>query len=218
MIWASACINSGVYIKTLCCAKSEKKEIAITFDDGPEPEITNQVLDILNKNGAKATFFLIGEKIEKNQETVKRIVDEGHIVGLHTYSHRFNFPISGYKSVKEELTRCIEAIEKVTNKRANLFRPPFGVTNPIIAKAVKILDLQCIGWSIRSLDTANEKEIERVTKRVIRKLHSGAIILLHDRLSNAPALLERIIIESKRKGYSIKPLDQVLKIKVYKNE
>ena len=107
-------------------------------------------------------------------------------------------------------------IKNAIGRKSKLFRPPFGVTNPIIAKVVKEKELKAIGWSIRSLDTMN-KSRESINKKVISKLHPGAIILLHDSCRDADVLLKQLILSILEKGYKILPLDEMLNIEVYES-
>lgn len=211
-VWASADIGSNVYLKTICKAEDAAKTVALTFDDGPDATMTPRILDVLKKYDIKATFFLIGYKAERNPEIVRRVFEEGHVIGNHTYSHKGIFPLSGKNSVEYESQKCDDIIVKIIGKKTKLFRPPFGVTNPIIADVVRMMNHTTIGWSIRSLDTMKRRRREQVCDKVIRRLHDGAIILLHDRCNDADVLLEKIIKQIYEKGYNIKPLDEMLKI------
>lgn len=217
MVWASADIGSNIYLKTLCKGKTTRKVITLTFDDGPHPENTPQVLDVLKENNIRATFFLIGKNVEKHPEIVERMLNEGHTIANHTYSHSGQFPASSSRKVEQELAACDEAIEKVTGKRPLLFRPPFGVTNPIIGKAARKRGYMTIGWSIRSLDTIGSRSRQDVCDKVIDKLHPGAIILLHDRCDDAGTLLKGIIAAGKERGYSFVSLEELLKIDAYED-
>ena len=216
MVWASADIGSNIYLKSVCNGDKKEKRLVLTFDDGPDETMTPRVLDVLKQHNIKATFFLIGEKVDRSPSIVKRIVDEGHIVANHTYSHGGTFPLSSYAKVKDELQRCSDSIYEAVGLRVALFRPPFGVTNPIIGKSVRQLGFKTIGWSIRSLDTVG-KSRDLVAEKVIRQLHPGAIILLHDRCENADILLEKIISSSIEKGYEFVSLHEMLKLKVYED-
>ncbi len=216
MIWASTDVGSNVYVKAVCRSQTDWKHIALTFDDGPDAEVTPRVLDILKEHNVKATFFLIGSKVERHPDIVKRMQTEGHTMAIHTYSHRSTFPLSDYKAVVRELSDCRKVIADITGIRTRLFRPPFGVTNPIIGKAVRHLGLQTIGWSIRSLDTVN-KNVEETAERVSKNLHPGAIILLHDRCAGTDTLLGMLMKEIDNKGYEIVPIDELLNIEPYEN-
>ncbi len=217
LVWASTDVGSNVYVKTLCRSNTDSKHIALTFDDGPDEEMTPRVLDVLHQYNVKATFFLIGNKAERYPDIVRRMVEEGHTVAIHTYSHRPTFPLSNYATVVSELQDTRKAIIDITGKSPRLFRPPFGVTNLIIGKAVRYLGLQTIGWSIRSLDTVNSRRIDKTVARVCKRLHPGGIVLLHDRLVNADVLLDTLINEMLKRGYRAVTLDELLNIEPYEH-
>lgn len=215
LFWASANIGSNVYLKSICCAKTQRRVVALTFDDAPNAQTTPQVLDVLKQYNVKAMFCLIGQEAERNPELVRRIIDEGHIVANHTYNHSASFTFATSKSVAEQLQRCNDAIYALIGRKPRIFRPPFGVTNPIIGKVVRKMKLTTVGWTIRSLDTIYGDKIESMCKRVVRRLHPGAVVLLHDRCANADKavalLIERII----EQGYEIVPLQEMLNLEVY---
>lgn len=217
MVWASADIGSRVYLKSVCRYNTDERVVALTFDDGPHATMTPRVLDVLKRYDVPATFFLIGENVDRHPEIVKRIVSEGHIVGNHTYSHRGTFPLASVSDVRVELQRCYEAIQRAVGKSPKLFRPPFGVTNPMIGSAVKAKQLNSIGWSIRSLDTISSRSREEVCERIVKRLHPGAIILLHDRCDDADVLLQQLIPQIIDKGYRIVSLQKFIKEEIYEN-
>lgn len=217
LAWASADVGSGVYLRTLCRGKTGRPVVALTFDDGPDPEMTPKVLAVLERYGVKATFFLVGRNVVRYPELARRIVEEGHVVGSHTFSHSVAFPLQRFGKVLHEIREAEEAILTETGRRPLLFRPPFGVTNPIIGKAVRRAGLQGIGWSIRSLDTFEGRDRQAVNRRIRRRLHDGAVILLHDRCRDADLLLEAVIGEIRASGREIVPLDELFEIKCYEN-
>ena len=217
LVWASADVGSNIYLKVVCRGGNKERVIALTFDDGPDETMTPKVLDVLKRHGIKATFFLVGAKVDENPDIVRRIVAEGHIVANHTYSHSGLFPLSSGQQVKHELQKCNESIERAVGVLPKLFRPPFGVTNPIIGRVVKGLGLQTVGWSIRSLDTVGGESRENVCRRVERRLHPGAILLLHDSCAGADELLEKIIVAAERENYRIERLDSVIKVDAYED-
>lgn len=217
LIWASSDIGSNIYLKTLCHGQAGEKTVALTFDDGPNPHMTPLVLDVLKEYGIKATFFLVGTEVQKNQDIVRRMISEGHIVGNHTHSHKSVFPLSGAAAVQKELRMCNAAIAEVIGKKPKLFRPPFGVTNPIIGKEVMSLQMKAVGWSIRSFDTISSINRGKVCERVVKNLRPGAIILLHDRCDNADKLLKNIIQSIINQGYTFTTIDKILKENPYAN-
>ena len=201
LFYASFNISSGVYLKAFCRMSANEKQIALTFDDGPHPEHTPQVLDVLKQYNVKATFFIIGERIAGNETVLKRMLAEGHQIGNHSFSHKNTFPLLGAKRMAADLLQCEQAIVRATGYQPKWFRPPFGVTNPNVAKAVRIRGYKVAGWSIRSLDTVKSGK-DKVVRRIIAHLHPGAVVLLHDHLPNTPYVVEQVIRQAKEKGYS----------------
>lgn len=202
--YASSNINSGAFVKALCKNAEKGRVIALTFDDGPDPIQTPKVLDVLKKHNIKACFFCIGSKINGNEALMQRMVDEGHLTGNHSFSHLFSFPLHTSNWIKRDLLACDMLLP---NNQNRLFRPPFGVTNPMIGKAVRSLGYTTIGWNIRSLDTcrSNEKVLNRIRKR----LTDGSVILLHDRLPESDILLEEVIKLIKQENYKIVGIDEL---------
>lgn len=217
LVWASADVKSNIYLRTVCKGDGQDKVVALTFDDGPDEVMTPKVLEVLGRYNIKATFFLVGEKVDRHPELVRQMVQEGHIVANHTFSHKGVFPLSSRRVVEQEILACSRSIKAAVGLSPLLFRPPFGVTNPIIGKAVDHCGLQAIGWSVRSLDTVAKSEREDVCRRVEAKLHPGAIILLHDRCAKSDELLESIIRVTLKSGYKFIALSDMLKIDVYED-
>lgn len=165
MVWASASIRSGVYVRAFCREKTDRKVVYLTFDDGPHPPETERVLDVLRERGARATFFLIGSKVSGNEAVLRRMLEEGHVLGLHTYSHAGTFPLLSFDKMLADVNEGKRAVESVAGKKISLFRPPFGVTNPTIAKVVRTLGLHTVGWDVRSFDTMFCKSSEHSCKQ-----------------------------------------------------
>ena len=185
-------IRRNIFIKSINSV--QQGHFCLTFDDGPDPIMTPKILKILNKHGAKATFFLIGKNIVSNKELVKKISDEGHSIGNHSYYHKTNFPISSKSKIIEDLKKTNKILEKITLKKTKLFRPPFGITNPNINIALEKLNLKSIGWGIRSLDTITN-DSRKLYKKVKNGIDKGqSIVLFHDRCESTLDILENIII------------------------
>ncbi|MFM7078736.1 MAG: polysaccharide deacetylase family protein, partial [Bacteroidota bacterium] len=149
MFYGSKNIDSGFFIKTVCKTESDN-QVALTFDDGPVKGQTEKVLDILHNHGVKATFFCIGKRMQENPDLVKRIEREGHLVSNHSYTHHFLFDMFPFKRMLAELMDTNQVILKVTGKTNLYFRPPYGVTTPVLARAINRSGLAGIGWSVRS--------------------------------------------------------------------
>ncbi|MEE0990497.1 MAG: polysaccharide deacetylase family protein [Paludibacteraceae bacterium] len=201
LVYASYYIGSGVYVKAIC--KPDTPGVVLTFDDGVDEIQTPKVLDVLKKYDAKAIFFIIGEKAEKHPHLVQRIVAEGHKIGIHSYTHKPIFPILAYDNMHKEVWDTKEILEKITGEIVDLFRPPFGVTNPNVGKVVEELNLKTIGWNIRSLDTNMSQDRLQVAERVSQKLTGRDIILLHDDRQGSEILLEALLKNIEKSGHKV---------------
>jgi peptidoglycan/xylan/chitin deacetylase (PgdA/CDA1 family) len=180
------------------------KEVALTFDDGPA-EYTEAILDILKKEKVQATFFVIGKNIAGRETALKRMQTEGHTIGNHSYNHGFNFDWQSAARMLEEIEQTNQAIEAVTGTPVTLFRPPYGVTNPNLGKALRNSNLKSIGWNLRSMDTVAKEEKQLLTK-ILTRVKAGDIILLHDRCSITAAILPELITTLKKRGFTFATL------------
>lgn len=192
-------IGLNFHLNSINQLSTNSKTIMLTFDDGPHNPNTTRVLEVLKKYEVKALFFVVGKNIKDNESILKQIVNEGHHIGNHSFSHDYWIDVWPTKKVKEDLEAC-QALIETYQPNTKLFRPPYGVTNPNIASAVKKIHLQSIGWNMRSYDTSI-KDVQKIKQRVLSQLKPGAIILLHDRLDFMPELLEELIPAIKEQGY-----------------
>lgn len=215
IIAASFLVCSSVYIPVRCSGPNDKNYLALTFDDGPHPVFTPAVLDILKKHEIKAGFFVVGKNIAGNEDLLRRIDEEGHCIGSHSYVHTNNYGFLSAKKIIADLQKNEKAIEVVTGKKILMFRPPFGVTNPNIARAVRYLKYTAVGWNIRSLDTVI-KDPGKVSARISGKLGAGSIILLHDSHERIVPILEKVILDAHEKGFNFVSPDRLLNIKTYR--
>ena len=211
---SSSLIQWNFHLKAYYKNPLEKeKKIALTFDDGPHP-ITPQILMLLKKYNAKATFFCIGKNVEKHPEILKQIIDDGHSIGNHSYSHSHFFDFFRKDRIVEEINQTNTIIEKFTGKKILFFRPPYGVTNPSIKRALEITKHKVIGWNIRSMDglIKNEKiNYNRIAKRVA----PGSIVLLHDTSSNSVSVLEQLLLFLQSNNYKVISVEELLNLKAY---
>jgi peptidoglycan/xylan/chitin deacetylase (PgdA/CDA1 family) len=192
--------------------------VALTFDDGPDPKTTNEVLEVLDRRGVKATFFVIGAKAAKHPDVVRDIIDRGHQVGVHSFAHDRLFSLRGSKRVKGDLERAVRTIEEITKKRPVLFRPPIGHTNPTIARVADELDLVVVGWTVAARDGIARAKPDDVVARVDRGLEDGAIVAMHDaaeRGGRTPAgvtALAAVLDAIEAKNLSVVPLDDFIDV------
>lgn len=200
---ASYNVGSGVYVKAVCRIPTDRKQVMLTFDDGVDEVQTPLVLDVLRRHHVKATFFLVGERAQAHPDIVRRMVAEGHTIGIHTWQHRNTFPFGATATITADLKRTRNLLEQLAGQPVTRFRPPFGVTNPHIGRAVRRLGLTTVGWSIRSHDTNPKRTRADIVQRIERRLHPGAIILLHDNRAESDVLLEKILLMLQKHNYEI---------------
>lgn len=212
LFYCSYQIRLGAYVRSLCRNRAAGRFVALTFDDGPDPERTPRVLELLRERGVRATFFLVGSKAERHPELVRRIAAQGHEIGIHTWEHAAGFPMRSSRAMTADILRCRESLRRIAGVETHLFRPPFGVTNPMVARAVRRTQSRCIGWSIRSFDTLTHRSREAVAGRIRRHLGEGKVILLHDNRPGAERLLGLVLDDLKRCGYGTATISEPFKI------
>lgn len=188
LIYGSIFIQSDFYFKSVS-KLSNPKAILLTFDDGPDPEITPQILELLDDYDRKAIFFLIGEKAKKYPELVKEIHKRGHSIGNHSYTHEKWFDMRSSAIMTKELEHTNSVLENSVGEKVAYFRPPYGVTNPNLKKAIKNTKLKSIGWSFRSLDTGKQSA-EQISQRIEKGIKGGEILLFHDNRTKAVETLK----------------------------
>ena len=214
VFWGCYNVGSDFFINIVCKATTDKKEIAISFDDGPVENYTKQILAILNSENIKATFFCIGNRIAGNEAILKQVQAEGHIIGNHSYSHHFWFDMYSAKKMQDDLQQMDAEMERVTGLKPKLFRPPYGVTNPNLAKAIRNGGYTPVGWSLRSMDTVI-MDGKKLLAKVNEGIKPGAVFLFHDTSKTTLSVLPEFIQEVKKRGYNIIPLDKLLALQPY---
>lgn len=190
------------------CVDTKDKVCAISFDAAWGNEQTDTLLDILDENKVKTTFFLVGDWVKKYPDSVKKIAEKGHDIGNHSSTHPYMTQLSSAKMTKE-LTDCNNEVKKLTGKTPTLFRPPYGDYNNDVVETVNSLSMYCVQWNIDSLDWKDPSP-ERIVQNCVSKLEPGSIILLHNGAANTPKALQRLIEAIKTKGYKIVPISKIL--------
>ena len=206
-------IRMGFFFKSICSVKTNEKWIALSFDDGPAAS-TRHILDVLKENKAEAAFFLIGKKIAGNKDLIVRMVQEGHIIGNHSFSHHPLFDLFSSAKMLKDMTDMNQSVKNITGLTPRFFRPPYGVTNPILKKAVMAGGFISIGWSIRSYDTVIKKP-SRLLNKILSALKPGSILLLHDTSETTAAILPELLKTIRQKGFQIVRLDKLVNLKSY---
>lgn len=191
------------------------KRIALTFDDGPNGRYTSKVLDILKRYKIKACFFLLGENVEYYPKTAKRIKQEGHLIGNHTYSHRHLKRLK-CENILWQIEKAEDAYKKILDLRPRFFRPPYCEYNKTVKKLAKFKGYKLVGWGVHANDWESPSP-EVIVERIVSQSEDGSIILLHDganirhgesRINTVKALPE-IITVLRKKGFRFVRLDRL---------
>lgn len=183
----------------------EDKKICLSFDDGPDPRYTPQLLDGLAKRGAKASFFLTGKNAERYPKLVKRIYDEGHLIGNHTYSH-IQLTKSNRDSFKKELIRTNEIISGITGEEVVFVRPPYGTWDKSFEEELNMFPVL---WNIDPLDWSR-RDASRIVRDVISKARENAIILMHDEYPSTVKAALQIVDELQKQGYEFVTVEEIM--------
>ncbi|WP_431243574.1 polysaccharide deacetylase family protein [Flavobacterium sp. P21] len=176
-----------------------------------------EILELLKKYNAKATFFCIGKNIEEHPEILQKVIDEGHLVGNHSYSHSKFFDFYNTKKITKEIQKTDALLEKFTSKKINFFRPPYGVTTPSIAEALDFTDHKVIGWNIRSLD-GGTKNVDLILSRIKKRISPGGIVLLHDTAPHSVLVLEQFLQFLQQNNYEVVSVEELLNLNAYEIE
>ena len=181
------------------------KKIALTFDDGPHPYYTQQLLKGLKERNVKATFFITGQNVEAYPEIVKEIYAEGHLIGNHTYSH-IQLTSKNEESFKQEILRTNEAIKEVTGQDTIYVRPPYGSWNKEFEKELNMFPVL---WTVDPLDWCSS-DASRIVRSVCSKAKENDIILMHDQYKTTVTAALKIVDELTQKGYEFVTVDELL--------
>lgn len=184
---------------------ADKNKVAITFDDGPNPEYTVELLEGLQKRGVKATFFVLGAEVEKYPDIVKKIDDGGHLIGVHSYEH-VNFGQIGDEAAIEQIEKTQEAIHNVTGKYAGYIRPPYGCWKKSLDVEVPLIEVL---WDIDPLDWAT-KDADTVVQRILKGVPEGSIVLLHDASQSSVQAAFSVIDILQQENYEFVTVEDLL--------
>ena len=166
------------YGRTFAGGMRGSKQIALTYDDGPNAPHTMKLLDVLAKHGVRATFFMIGHYVQQRPDIARAVAQAGHVVGNHTFTH----PLLIFKSAEQtrtELVKCRSALQDAIGEHSNLFRPPFGGRRPATLRVARSLGLETVMWNVTGYDW-NAPPAAVIEKKVARQMRGGDVILLHD--------------------------------------
>ena len=195
---------------------TNQKVVALTYDDGPHPIYTPQILDILDRYHVKATFFMVGKSMEQHPDIVREVIRRGHVIGNHTYTHPSNIELDTQAQVIRELDTCEQVVERFTGSRAHLFRPPKGLVDGSVFTIANEEGYKTILWSVCA-DHHDAPTPELMAQRVFKHVRRGGIILAHDGsfairwkdVAATPLIIEGL----KKRGYRFVTIPELLKMR-----
>src|ERR1700693_5379514 len=204
------------YGKTFTGLSRGARQIALTYDDGPNDPHTLRLLEVLARHGVQATFFLIGRYVQQRPEIAREIIQAGHVVGNHTFRH----PLLTFKSeaeIRQELSQCRSALQEAVGQHSNLFRPPFGGRRPAVLRVARDLGLEPVMWNVTGYDW-NAPPAAVIERKVAKQIRGGNVILLHDGghkqmgadRSQTVIATDRIIGRYKGEGYEFVTVAQMI--------
>lgn len=213
-IYGSFVLSAQYYVPSKLRADRSTKAIALTFNDGPIAGKTEKILDILKSRQVQATFFCAGHRVKNNSSLVKQIHDEGHILGNYSYTHKSLFDLRSTVNMTKELVSTNAIIFEMIGSQPKFCRTQDGVTNPMIARAVKRKNLTLIGWSVDSHDKVIKDKAQLLSK-VTKQMQAGDILLFHDQGEVTADILGAVIDQASKLGLEIVRVDRLLNEKAY---
>lgn len=214
MAIGSAVLSLGFFVTVRSKAKNQSDCIALTFDDGPVSGMTEKILEILQGHNIPAAFFCIGNRVTDHPALVRQMHEAGHLIGNHSYWHKATFDLQSTAKIEKELRDTDAAIHTAIGVRPKFFRPPYGVTNPMVASAIARRAYTVIGWSIRSFDTVIH-DPEKLFRRITKSLKGGDVILLHDHSKATVEILPKLLEYISKRGLKIVRVDHLFNEKAY---
>jgi len=202
-------VSSGAIEKEIISddiiAEKEIKKVALTFDDGPHPSYTEQLLDGLKKRGVKATFFVTGEHASLHPDVIERMNDEGHLIGNHTYSH-MQLNAGNIEEYKNELIKTNEIIEEITGEDVLYVRPPYGAWDKSLEAELNMFPVL---WTVDPLDWCST-DVSGITQKVVTKVGEDDIILMHDYFETSVTAALEVVDELLAEGYTFVTVDEIM--------
>lgn len=190
---------------------TEEHKIALTFDDGPHREKTPKILEVLKNNGVNATFFIVGENANSNNDIIEQIIADGHEIGNHTFGHKYLFK-ADRREMEREIDLCDDEIFNHSEYSATLFRPPGGIYNDLLTSVCSERGYVMVLWTIDTRDWAGTSAVD-IEKEILDNVEDGAIILMHDYVcgeSYTAEALKSVIPKLKELGYSFVTVSELI--------
>jgi peptidoglycan/xylan/chitin deacetylase (PgdA/CDA1 family) len=205
----------GFFLPVISRRDTVCRAVALTFDDGPDPDVTPQLLELLRRHGVPATFFVAGGRAERHPGLIREILSRGHTLGNHSYHHDPLLMLRSREKLRDEVARTQDVLSAFA-VRPLTFRPPVGITNPRLPGILRELGMYCVNFSCRAFDRGNRR-IAGLGEIILKKVRPGDIILLHDvapkgreGIEEWLAEMERIVSGLKRQGYQVRSLSELI--------
>jgi peptidoglycan/xylan/chitin deacetylase (PgdA/CDA1 family) len=205
------------YGRTFTGLARGSRQIALTYDDGPNDPHTQRLLEVLARQGVQATFFLIGRYVRQRPDIAREIVQAGHVVGNHTFTH----PLLIFKTeteIRQQLSECTSALQDANGQHSKLFRPPFGGRRPAVLRVARELGLDPVMWNVTGYDW-NAPPAAVIERKVARQIRGGDVVLLHDGghkqmgadRSQTVVATDRLIARYKSEGYEFVTIPRMMR-------
>ncbi|WP_257668357.1 polysaccharide deacetylase family protein [Parapedobacter tibetensis] len=207
-------VQWNFFLNAIHQGDTSNRQIALTFDDGPHPIYTKQVLALLKKHGVQATFFCIGRRVLHYPELIKELDEQAHIIGNHSFTHAATIDFHSKAQWLEELRKTDAAIADTIGKKPLFFRPPYGVTTPHLAKTIKKSGHLAIGWRVRPYDTRRQQPAS-IIRKILHQIKAGDIILLHDTHERIVPVLEQLLPELKKRNFTMVTVEKLIRRNAY---
>lgn len=208
--------GSGVFARPILSVRTARPELALTFDDGPDPRFTPAVLDLLEARGQTATFFVIGDRARAHPDLLAEIARRGHALGNHSLSHAYTTNLLAPRVLAEELRQTSALLEAASGSPTRWFRAPVGLLSPRLARAARLAELELVGWTASARDGVATRKVEDAVRRLTPHLVPGAILTLHDGALGTRdqtivfEVLERVLDAMAERGLCSVTLDRLL--------
>jgi peptidoglycan/xylan/chitin deacetylase (PgdA/CDA1 family) len=213
---AGACAIAPARARHLSAGCADAPRIALTFDDGPNPPYTGQILDLLTAAGARATFFDEGQAVEAHPDIAREEIARGMAVGSHSYSHSPELPTMGHAAFAADLRRAEDGLVAALGSKPTIYRSPYGHTSTVMLEEERKRGYTSIGWDVDSEDWS-DASADRIVGKVLDQAHAGAIVLMHDGglgggnpdRTTTIAALPRIIDGLRQRGYTLVTVPEI---------
>ena len=214
--WASMAPRSQLFGRTFTSGAPGSRQIALTYDDGPNDPHTMRLLEVLDGHGVRATFFMIGQYVRQRPDIARAVAAAGHVIGNHTFTHP-NLIFVGRRAAGRQFEECEQALSEVVGEHSSLFRPPFGGRTPWVLDVARAQGLQTVMWSVTGFDW-NPTTAETIEAKVTKHVRGGDVILLHDGghlqmgadRAATVAATDRLIARYKGEGYQFVTVPEMI--------